>query len=86
MHPHSPVIRELAHAEVILAKDQPEYLQLPVLHRHDREGGIVLSRWRPTLRERVRLLFGADLFLQVMTHGDLMQPIKPTIGFDPEED
>jgi hypothetical protein len=59
----------------ILAKDQPEYLPLPVC-RHD---DWVISCWKLTFWERVQLLFTGRLWLVVLTFGGPLQPQLPRV-------
>ena len=61
--------------EVVYAADQPEYQPLPVWRWPD---GTLITRWRLTWRERIRALLGGDLYLQVMTFGNPLQPLYPT--------
>lgn len=49
---------------LVYAKDQPEYLPLPVMRSVD---GRVVSRWTLTDEEREAILAGADIFLTVHT-------------------
>lgn len=58
---------------VEVAKNQSEYGTLPAFHSSEREGHVV-SRWRPTFKERIRLAFGADIWVCVMTFGNALQP------------
>ena len=61
------------------AENQPEYLPLPVL-KSSAIAGDVLSRWHPSWRERLRLIFGADVFLNLWTFHHPLQPIHLFIG------
>lgn len=65
---------------VTYAKDQPPYLPLPVIRLLD-DGGMVISRWRLTWRERIRVLFTGNLFLSQLTFNAPLQPIKPHTTF-----
>ena len=72
----------------VLARNQPEYLPLPV---HRAADGTVVSCWRLTLRERLRLLFGGRLWLLQLTFGEPLQPQCPQTEYpftrpDPEPD
>lgn len=60
---------------VTFAKDQPEYLPLPalVMAGSDRR---VISRWRMTWRERLRVFLTGDLFLSQLTFWQRLQPVK----------
>jgi hypothetical protein len=57
---------------VVFAKDQPEYRQLPA--RTDAE--CVITTWQLTAVERVAILAGAPVVLQVMTFGGPLQPVS----------
>ena len=58
----------------VLAKDQPEYLPLPV----HLDGPVMTSCWRISFIERVWLLLTGRLWLQAMTFGKRAQPIRLT--------
>ena len=58
----------------VLAKNQPQYLPLPVYIESD---GTVVSCWKLTMRERIRLLFTGRLWLQQMTFNEPLQPQRP---------
>jgi len=58
------------------AKDQPEYIPLPVFKTPD---GMVTSCWKFTWKERFLILFGAKLFWSQMTFNQPLQPVKPII-------
>ncbi len=75
-------------AAITYAKDQPEYIPLPVL-RSPSARGEVISRWVPTWRERLRLLFGGSLWLVALTFKqEALQPVMLQVEppeFDPPE-
>ena len=60
---------------VVYAADQPEYQPLPVWKR---QSGAVVTRWKMTWRERFAILLGRDLYLEVLTFGQPLQPLYPT--------
>lgn len=62
---------------VVYAADQPEYQPLPVWRR---ESGSVVTRWQLTWRERLALLIGRSLYLEVLTFGQPLQPLYPTVS------
>lgn len=62
---------------VVLAKDQPEYLQLPA-HTAGGDEGIITSCWKLTFTERLKILWSGKFWLQQMTFGHLLQPQKPS--------
>ena len=57
---------------IVYAADQPEYQPLPVWRK---PGGQVISRWRLSWRERLAALVGRDLYVEVLTFNDPLQPI-----------
>jgi hypothetical protein len=74
MKPVSPVIKGFD--EVVYAKNQPEYRPLPAIKCAD---GTVISRWRLTWRERLRVLFKGNLYLQQLTFNAPLQPQLPSV-------
>lgn len=57
-----------------LAENQPEYLPLPV---HRSPDGTVVSCWRLTWWERLKVLLTGRLWLVQLTFGDPLQPQCP---------
>ncbi len=55
----------------VFGKGQPEYLPLPAFRSKE---GEVISIWKPTLKERFQILFGANIGLSLFTFN---QPIQP---------
>jgi DNA recombination-dependent growth factor C len=79
MNPTSPVLPSDERAiaiEVTFAKDQDQYRQLPAVRTDD---GNVISRWHLTWRERFKILFGGNLFLQQLTFNESLQPQLPSV-------
>jgi hypothetical protein len=74
MKPVSPVVEGMK--EVVFAKDQPQYLPLPAVICED---GTVISRWRLTLKERIKIFFTGDLWLNQMTFHKPLQPQLPSV-------
>ena len=60
----------------VYAKDQPEYLPLPV-HRTD--DGTVVSCWRLTWPERLQVLFSGCMWYSVLTFNESLQPQRPSV-------
>jgi hypothetical protein len=60
---------------IVIAKDQPEYLPLP--SHVGRE--ITTSCWKLSWRERFYLLFSGKLWLQQMNFGRALQPQRPSV-------
>jgi hypothetical protein len=61
----------------VYAKDQPEYLPLPVYKVPNDETGLVVSCWRLSFWDRVRALLFGRLYLQVLTFNHPLQPLLP---------
>jgi len=57
---------------VIFAKDQPEYRDLPALKL---ENGEVISCWQLSWLERMRLLLTGKIWLSVLTFNQPLQPL-----------
>lgn len=55
----------------VYAKKQPEYLDLPTFKSPD---GIVTSCYTLTWKERLQVLFGAKIWLSLMTFNKPLQP------------
>lgn len=64
---------------VTFAKDQPEYQPLPAFRTED---GQVVSCWRMTFKERLRVLFTGKVWLLLLTYNHPLQPQWLTV-FDP---
>jgi hypothetical protein len=91
MEPATFTTRELANDELfpphsfdlrVLAKDQPEYLQLEVIVWRDDPMGTMTSKWRPSWRDRLRLLFGGSIYMSQMTFRELFRPVKLATTFE----
>lgn len=65
--------------ELVIARDQPEYIPLPALSIIMGDVAGMLTRWRPSDAERAALANGADIWLETMTFGDRMQPVRITV-------
>lgn len=60
------------------AKDQPEYLNLPV---HKTPGGDVTSCWKLTWKERLQVFFTGRIYFSVWTFNKPLQPQRPMTQF-----
>ena len=58
---------EFSEQNCIYAKDQPEYLPLPV---HKTPDGEVVSCWSLTWTERLKVLFRGHIWRSVLTFND----------------
>lgn len=74
-----PVMDGYEDKEVVYAKDQPEYIPLRTLVTDDEERR-VMSRRTFTPEQRNAVFNGADIFLELMTFGTPLQPIRIAIG------
>lgn len=75
MKPVSPVMPGMDVNEVVIAKDQPEYIPLPAVVLAKAHGTPVMTRWRLTDEERELIKFGHDVVLTQMTFGGPLQPV-----------
>lgn len=62
---------EFAESNVVFAKDQPEYLPLPA---HKTPDGVVVSCWKCTLFERLRIALSGRVFVSNLTFNHPLQP------------
>ena len=69
---------------IIIAENQEEYQNLPAEVRKNEEGEII-SCWQPTFIERVKILFGANVYSLLSTFEDNIQPQRITIGYPERE-
>jgi hypothetical protein len=74
-----PVVDGLERYEVVFAKDQPEYIPLRTLTSNNAER-LVLSRWTLTPEQRQAIAAGADVFLELGTFGNPLQPIRMIVA------
>ena len=75
MRPVSPVIPSVDFPEVVYAKDQPQYIPLPVVKEAD---GRVTTRWKLTWKERLKVFLAGNVYLQVCTFNHPLQPLRMT--------
>lgn len=67
-----PQLVEFPEQTRIIAKDQPEYVPMPV--HIDYTAGIVTCCWKLTWRERLQILFSGRIWHRVKTFGANLQP------------
>lgn len=67
---------DFPHVNNVLAKDQPQYLPLPVWQGSEE----TVSCWKLTLIERVRVLLTGRLWLRQLNFGQPLQPQRPQVG------
>lgn len=61
----------------VYAKGQDQYLELP---SYRTSTGIVTSCYKPTLWEAIHLLFGAKIWVSIMTFNKPLQPQQLLVG------
>jgi hypothetical protein len=62
----------------VYAKNQPQYLQLPV-YEDNEQGGRVFHCWQFTLWERIKILFIGKLWISIRNFKQPLQPIAPFV-------
>jgi len=63
------------HQNVEFAKDQPQYRTLPAL-KLDTPEGQVITCWKMSFRERLKVMFSGKVWLSLMTFN---KPLTPSI-------
>ena len=59
---------------VVIAKDQPEYMPLPAYRIPDDQYGRLVCCWKLSWRERFRLLWSGRVWHTIMTFNHPLQP------------
>jgi len=67
-------------SNVTYAKNQPEYLPLPVYKTPD---GEVISCWKLTFREKLAVMLHGKVWINILTFNSALQPLRPYI-FKPD--
>ena len=62
-------------SNVVFAKDQPEYLPLPACKIEGQEGEVI-SIWKPTFQERIKILFGKNIAISLWTFNKPLTPMR----------
>lgn len=62
-------------SNVVFAEEQPEYGDMPAF-RSEEQGGHVISCWKLSFGERLRVLFTGKMWMSLMMFG---QPLTPSI-------
>lgn len=75
MNPVSPVMPGSEPIEILLGKNQSEYIPLPAVYM-DTAFCTMVTRWRPTAEERQKLIDGGDVILQTVTFRNPYQPVN----------
>ena len=74
MEPVSPVLPGSEAIEIVLGKDQPEYVPLPIVYLSG-DHRPMISRWRLDMMERAQIADGADIVLTQLTWCNKFQPV-----------
>jgi hypothetical protein len=73
MKPVTPVVPGFNLPVQTFAKDQPQYIPLPAVVCED---CTVVTRWKLSFAERLRVLFTGDIWHSQLTFGLALQPIR----------
>jgi len=65
-------------SNVTFAKDQKQYLPLPAFKN---ENGHVISCWKLSLVERMKLLFTGKLWMNILSFNKPLSPILPSVKY-----
>lgn len=69
----------------VYAKDQPQYLPLPV-YEDELQGGRVFHCWKLNFKERITILFTGRIWINVLNFKKPLQPIKLMVNNPFKED
>ena len=64
---------EFKHQNIVFAKDQPEYQPLPAL-RLDSPNGEIISCWKLSFKERVKIMFTGRVWVSLMSFNKPLTP------------
>lgn len=62
-------------SNVVFAENQSEYLPLPAFKDVN---GIVITCWKLSVKERLKILFGGKIWLSMMTFNKPLTPVHVT--------
>lgn len=62
---------------IVFAEDQPEYQSLPAFKNNSAQGEVI-SCWKLSFRERLRILFSGKLWLSMYSFNQPLTPVLPT--------
>jgi len=71
---------DFEHTNCKIAEDQKEYITLPAYKTTD-DLGMVVSCWKMSFMERLRVLFTGRVYLSVLTFNKTLQPQKVSTEF-----
>ena len=64
---------------VTYAKDQKQYISLPGLRKGEynvNPEGSFVTCWKPSFKDRLRILFGGNFWLETLTFWKDLQPVR----------
>lgn len=64
---------------VIVARDQPEYVPIPAVIDREGQHGLMTFCWKLSWSERLGVLLRGELWHQVLTFGNRLQPQKLSV-------
>lgn len=70
---------EFKEHNVVYAKDQKQYIPLPGLRKGQYDinpEGAFVTCWKPSLKDRLRILFGGNFWLETLTFWHNLQPVR----------
>jgi hypothetical protein len=73
------VVEGLEAQETVYAADQPQYIPVRTLRANGKMGAVI-SRWTLTDEQRRAIAEGADIFLELSTFYQPLQPIRMAIS------
>ena len=76
MLPVQPIVIGEDLPVTVIARDQPEYIPLPAFIDSN---GVVLTRWKLTWREILKLCYTQSLYLEVLTFRKPLQPVRLSV-------
>jgi len=76
----SPVMPGSEEFEIVLGKDQPEYIPLPAMFVDSPERPMI-TRWQLSEEERKMIAAGANIILQQLTFGHPFSPVNLQVVF-----
>ena len=65
--------KQFPEANTVFAKDQPEYQPIPAFKAESPQGEVVTC-WKLSFRERLRILFKGEIWLCLMTFNKPLTP------------
>ena len=70
---------EFKEQNVVIAKDQPEYLPLPAYKEKKSDKGEVIACWKLSWRERFKVLWTGKMWWCALTFHQPLQPQRPSV-------